>query len=444
MKKKYETRIIPLHRVFLDNENPRHDPIEAEPEIINYLIAEEQVRPLAASIAKMGTSPLERMGVIPHPTVENAWITAEGNRRLCALKLLNDPERAPDRARGYFRELAQSMGSRPDDIEAVVFKDRQQSRPFVELRHEGPQGGVGTRGWDPRQKARHNAAGENPTNPNLLAIALLDYAEKRGLITKKEHERINFTTITRFLSNPVFRDAIGLSSPREFKIHSPQPEFDVALERFLKDSLNGDKTGVNSRTDAKQRADYAHKLRKEGVSVSTRLASPKQVDPGSGRTSAVNPSSRSERARRQSRSPDKRLTVIPTEFVAHPSNKVLKRLYDELRGVDCHLYPFAAAYLVRAVIEQLVTLFCKQRKLRLDGDLHILVGRAAEELAKENAGTLHQLKPLRVMASDKDDRSSPDTLGAFVHGGMIPTGAQLNRFWDSVEFNMRLLFDRVK
>jgi len=444
MKKKHETRVIPLHRVFLDNENPRHDPIDAEPDIIRYLIEKEQVRPLASSIARIGTSPLERMGVIPHPTVENAWITAEGNRRLCALKLLNDPERAPERARPYFRQLAGSMEARPSEIEAVVFSDRQQSRPWVELRHEGPQGGVGTLSWDTRQKARHNAAGENPTNPNLLAISLLDYAENRGLITKKEHESINLTTITRFLSNPVFRDAIGLSSPREFKIHAPQSEFDIALQRFLKDSLQGDRTGVNSRTNAKQRGDYAHKLRKEGMSVSTRLGSPHKVDPGSGRTSAVNPSSKAERARRHARSPDKRPNVIPSDFVAKPADKVLKRLYDELRGIECHVYPFAAAYLVRAVIERLVTLFCKQTKLGHDGDLHILIGRVAVQFARESAGTPHQLKPLRVMASDKDSRSSPDTLGAFVHGGMIPTGAQLNRYWDSLEFNLRLLFDRVK
>jgi hypothetical protein len=138
------------------------------------------------------------------------------------------------------------------------------------------------------------------------------------------------------------------------------------------------------------------------------------------------------------------LHVIPSDFVASPANKVLKRLFDELRNIDCHQYSFAAAYLVRAVIEQVVTQFCKQRKLRLDGELHALIGRAEEALAKENAGTVHQLKPLRVMANDKESRSSPDTLGAFVHGGMIPSGAQLNRFWDSIEFCMRLLFDRVK
>lgn len=39
----YKTQPIQLQHIYLDNTNPRHDPIDNEPELIAYLIAHEQV-----------------------------------------------------------------------------------------------------------------------------------------------------------------------------------------------------------------------------------------------------------------------------------------------------------------------------------------------------------------------------------------------------------------
>lgn len=78
---------VSLRRIYLDNSNPRHDPIENEPEIIQHLLEKENVKPLAKHIAQAaGTSPLERIAVIPHHKIPNAYIAAEGNRRVCAIK----------------------------------------------------------------------------------------------------------------------------------------------------------------------------------------------------------------------------------------------------------------------------------------------------------------------------------------------------------------------
>lgn len=72
--------------LYLDSQNPRHDPINNRTEIINYLIKNEKVKVLAKSIAENGTSPLEILAVIEN---ENGhFIALEGNRRVCALILL--------------------------------------------------------------------------------------------------------------------------------------------------------------------------------------------------------------------------------------------------------------------------------------------------------------------------------------------------------------------
>lgn len=142
----YKTQMVGLQRVYLNNENPRHDPIDDEPQIIEYLLGKEQVTNLAKDIAKLGLSPLERLGVMPHPVAADSFVALEGNRRLCALKLLSDPDKAPKEATSkIYRKLKSSMLSPPRTIEVVVFSDAAAARPWLERKHEGAMNGVGTR-----------------------------------------------------------------------------------------------------------------------------------------------------------------------------------------------------------------------------------------------------------------------------------------------------------
>jgi hypothetical protein len=98
---------IDIDRIFLYEENPRHERIESEPEIIEHLCKDEQVYNLARSISEAGSNPLALLGLVELPGSGKkknyqAW---EGNRRICAIKLLNDPDRAPPHLRKDFTRL---------------------------------------------------------------------------------------------------------------------------------------------------------------------------------------------------------------------------------------------------------------------------------------------------------------------------------------------------
>lgn len=89
------TENISVQKIYLDTENPRHESLPDEPSIIKYLLSKEKVRALARDIADAGaTSPIELIAVIKHPKVKGAFVVVEGNRRICALKLLLDPSKA--------------------------------------------------------------------------------------------------------------------------------------------------------------------------------------------------------------------------------------------------------------------------------------------------------------------------------------------------------------
>lgn len=75
---------VKLSQIYLDLENPEREPQTTESDAIQLLI-QGDVRALAKHIVEVGTtSPLDMMALVPHPKVKGRFVTAEGNRRLCA------------------------------------------------------------------------------------------------------------------------------------------------------------------------------------------------------------------------------------------------------------------------------------------------------------------------------------------------------------------------
>jgi hypothetical protein len=253
---------IEVDRIFLYEENPRHEPIETEPKIIEYLCKDEQVFNLARSISKAGTNPLNLLGVVQIPgsgaaATKKSYQTWEGNRRLCAIKLLNDPDLAPPYLRKDFRALIDDPECIPlpiKEINCVVFDDHDELKFWMAIIHNGAQAGVGRLDWDPQQSARHFGSSRN-----RVALAVLDTAEKMGLLTKEEREG-KITTVQRFLNRDVVKDALGLDTSNldAISYNRPLEDFQKQLGTFINDLLEG--TRVTSRHNQNQIDAYGRKL----------------------------------------------------------------------------------------------------------------------------------------------------------------------------------------
>jgi hypothetical protein len=247
---------VPISRVFLALDNPRHERVENEAAAIERLCTKEDVLPLARDIVKHGLSPLERFAMTPIGRTRGGdatyWVS-EGNRRVCALKLLNDPESAPPRFRKNFEKLAANW-TPIKAVDAVVFNDPETLNTWLDRVHSGPQGGIGRKSWDAEQKQRFSGGSKNK-----LALAVLDYAEAEGMITKAEREG-KLTTAQRFLNPEVFQEALGIdrSNPEELSRTRPKADFDTMLKRFMRDLVDG--TEVTSRKNKADIVQYARTL----------------------------------------------------------------------------------------------------------------------------------------------------------------------------------------
>jgi hypothetical protein len=255
---------IEVDRIFLYEENPRHEPLDSEPEVIEYLCKVGQVYNLARSISEAGPNPLALLGVVELPGTGSkktyqAW---EGNRRVCAIKLLNDPDRAPADLRKDFARLAAISAHVPiKKINCVAFDNHDELKFWMGIIHDGAQAGVGLLDWNADQKARHFGG----SSRNRVALAVLDGAEEMGLISKEEREG-KLTTAQRFLNSSVVREAIGIdsSNPEDVAFNRPDKDFQKLLGIFISDLKDGER--VNSRTNRAQIDAYGRALaRTKGI-----------------------------------------------------------------------------------------------------------------------------------------------------------------------------------
>ena len=260
---------VPVNRIFLYLENPRHEPVENEQKAIEHLCAKENVFPLARDISRHRLSPLERLALIPtgrrsSSEATQAYFAAEGNRRICAIKLLNDPDLAPANLRKAFEKLSESW-TPVKTISAAIFNDIEDVRLWLDRVHSGPQGGVGRKDWTSEQKTRFDGDSKNRSSQSLL-----DYAEREKFLTKEDRAG-KLTTVQRFIGNDVFRETLGFdhSDPDEPSRTRPKGEFDIIFRKFIRDLI--DKRDVNSRMNKKQIIAYAVPLSGLTGVTSTRI-----------------------------------------------------------------------------------------------------------------------------------------------------------------------------
>jgi hypothetical protein len=227
------TQTVPLGRIFLNTANPRHEPVSAEANTIEKLCSKENVQELARDIVRHGTNPLDLVGLVPIDARKTErgqpnFIVAEGNRRVCALKLLNDPDLAPANLRKAFETLS-TKAQTITTVTAVVFPTMDDARLWMDRIHNGFQGGIGRRSWTADQKARNDGG-----NKNKLAQLVLDYAEQHRMLNAGERTR-RLTTAQRFLNNDVLQETVGIdqSDPDVLNRTRPKEEFDIMLEDLL-------------------------------------------------------------------------------------------------------------------------------------------------------------------------------------------------------------------
>lgn len=205
--------------------NPRYVPQASEIEEMNMIIANGSIENLMKDIALYGTDPSENL--LLKKSDSGSFIVEEGNRRITAIKILNNPDLVPNTIsqRLSFIERVKKIKSDNDyqiitEIQCAVVDDEEKLKHFIKLKHTGENNGSGRISWDTESQIRFDIS-------NVFRRYLLDLI---STIIPEKTAGYNFTTIERIIGDPDMRKTFSMDLDRK----EPSISFttDLGRKRF--------------------------------------------------------------------------------------------------------------------------------------------------------------------------------------------------------------------
>jgi hypothetical protein len=465
----WDTQSITVTSLDLDPQNPRLPELGHEAsqrEITAELIKHEAVFELARDIAKFGFYPTEVLVCIEEV---GSLIVVEGNRRLASLKLLLNPESAPEEDVTRFRKLAKDAVTLPKQVRIALAPSRGAAAPFIMNRHAG----VDIKRWEPIQQARYiqsllDTGATLDQLPDLTGFRRGDLVEKirtktmydiantlnlstatRDIVS--DPRKFNASALERVIENPKLRDFLGIDFDSDGgiigKVH-PE-DFKRSYQRIVEDIVNGriDTRKINNtegvRRYLKRLADVAP--RRGGKFTSDSLL-------GKAMTSAAKPRVRPRRVKA------KPTRLIPRNVRCYLELPRIHDVLNELKTLNLADFENSAGIMLRVFIELTISHY-----LDASGKMDSLVARLDKDKKKPKtwSPTLRQmlseilqrdpiadsiprqaLKALNKAVSQDDHPLSLDGMDQFAHNPYeSPIAKQLFQMWSQFENLIQLMMD---
>lgn len=358
--KKWKTAKVSPLDVALDRDNPRInvEPNDKESDIIRKLILYEDVQELARKIAQTGLLPGERVIIVQE---KGQWVVLEGNRRICACKLLLSPQLVPTEFRKTFPKLTTATEiDRISKIDADVAPDRRTAEPVLTLRHSES----GIRKWKPVARMRrvrrlldegftvdqiateYNATPGN-IRKTIREYRLLQLAEGLKGLNASEQQKLNDPDLktnpyTRFFELSGVKEYLGLSfnGGGDVIIKPPRKDFDAKLKLIVRAFLNSD--DFDTRTDPEDVLGSAFKKFKEKPRPPAPKPPPSPPSAPPGATPPAPPAPPGGPVR-----PDRFFESL----TCHIADNSIAAVVTEIKKINPDQYPISATYLLRTVIE---------------------------------------------------------------------------------------------
>lgn len=207
----YET--FKLSELRLDEDNYRTGHVDGQRGAIHAIISDQKQKlvNLAKDILTQGgISPGEPIWVV-RGTAFGSYVVVEGNRRVTALKLLDNPLLADGTiVEPQMRELSSQFAARPiRELTGVVFASFEEAEPWRRRRHLSSGSGVGLEPWGTLAKGRADRDHGKKTRRVLTVYEYLqDTSDDWRDIAATLDGR--WTTVERVLNSAPMKDILGI------------------------------------------------------------------------------------------------------------------------------------------------------------------------------------------------------------------------------------------
>lgn len=416
----------------------------------------EDIANLADDIIKLGLSPAELFIVCPDPDKEGHFVVCEGNRRMTAIRLLENPALASGTsAHSRFVLLAKQYALKPlKRVSCVVFDDKESAFVWIERKHRD-LGGRGVAQWGAAATGRADAF----RGKIRASRAVLEHLRARRLLpaTLEASMSRQTTNLDRVFQMPYLASALGVKIEKDGTItydNGDQKRGDNLLLRMVKRMAVAGFT-VNEIRHLSDRKDFIDEFADHAV-----LAEPTEEPTASGTAEHKTTKATKTKTKRRVVSPLERTTLAlrGREFTLVISEPRLNALYEEARHLNPDSLPNSAAILTRVFLELSTDHYLTKATAPLP-KAHTDKGRRywsdiGISLRDKISVALNLLDPaskdpslgeVRKAVSTRDALHSVQALHDFIHHiKSDPDPTEVKRIWVRWHPYLSLLFDTLQ
>lgn len=427
---KPEQKLIEISKLMVNPENPRFEPVANQTKAIELMLEkkEDEIKNLAKDIIHNGMNPVESLMVV---SKEGKYLPLDGNRRVVALTLLNNPNKTSNQdLREFFNKMKDTYSKQiPNRVSCTVFENEDDAHHWIELKHTGKNKGVGVDPWTSEQRQRF-------LQSSSRSVLVFDLADKYGI----DRKDVDATNLERLMSTSHVCNKVGISFAKgELTKKKSESEIKNNLkEVFAKMSENTFKVReIYSKGDREMWIDNI--LGKE-TSTKTKTSSIKEDIKESIKESTKSLPKSTNR---------KHLIPKDVELVIKQNkiNNIFRELRDDLvLDGSKKATPNAAGVLFRVFLEASLYHYLQKKGITIQPRSNItqMIDKVTNYMEKESIASSNQLKNIRITSSKSKDILHIDRFHEYVHNSTIhPESDSLKAKWDNLQEFFEILWNDI-
>jgi hypothetical protein len=458
----------------LDPENIRLDVDQkTQDDLMADLFTNEDAMEVLESIARNGIFPDEQPIVIKDG---ERYVMMEGNRRLAAMKALNNP----NLIKAFAQKISLIAATFPgiNEIEVQVAPGRDEVQRHLANRHTN----VTRKAWSPlRQAYFYTALLKNGKTVKQLLQEfpgvdiqkfvrnwdmhqlLASVSTGDAALDKKVRDQRKFpiTVLSRLVDDKAFQAEFGISfdSDGHLKITGDRAKLDAVLAKIARDIVDkssDDQIDTRKLNDDKLRAPYIDRLKTAAQSptkpTSAAGTMPSQAPtptpaPTPAASAAPTPATISPTLPPTLPSPGRRRVLAPADMTTTLTSVGVQRMLYELQTINHHKFPIAAHDMLRSFLECSLKAYFKHKNhtvapnrsgfVQLDG---LLADFTNLTLGLGDTGTIQVAN--RIRNKNSWVAYSATFLNATNHNqDIFPTPTEVEDAWDGMDPLLRYILN---
>lgn len=450
MPKFIEHKGVAISNLLLDTENYRYKQgaLPDQRGCIDKIVSDSKANILALA------EDIAQNGLFPEPILAvkegKQWKVLEGNRRVTALKLLNNPKLCPDDKKRQKLEAIKQQHSEniPKTISLYSCSDPQHIHEHIFRRHTGENKGIGLIGWGSNEVENYLVRNGRKSRYSL-GRQVLDALDGKISVGDK----FPITTLDRILKNKDARELLGLSVKNGELVGSELDEILATLKTIVEDLKAGKKT-VTDLKKSEQIVDYVKSKGAKGKPTKDTavqpIAKPSVKEFPAANGAAAEAVIVGGKAGKKSTPSHARTTIVPSETANFVPKKNAKAhdIFIELQLLNVDNLRIAGALLFRSFIELSIRHYVKEKKIPLGGkkivkdeeksytkDLNQLIADTCARMQED--GLIDGSDKTRITSTAKKGISISDFNGYVHDEHALPVPDLLRATWVALEKMLR-------